>query len=42
MYSAEEIGRLRSALRAVEMDVTLQMEDLVFQNFTDMNHYVTV
>ncbi len=42
VYSAEEIGRLRSALRAVEMDVTLRMEDLVFQNFTDMNHYVTV
>lgn len=42
VYSAEEIGKLRSALRAVEMDVTLRMEDLVFQNFTDMNHYVTV
>lgn len=41
-YSAQEIAKLRSALRPVELEVTLSMQNLVFQEFSDMNHYVTV
>jgi hypothetical protein len=41
-YSQEQVQRLTSALKAVDLDITLRMQDLVFQNFTDMNHYETV
>lgn len=41
-YSTEHVQRLSAALRPVELDITLRMEDLVFQNFYDMNHYETV
>lgn len=41
-YSQEQIQRLSSALKNVDLDITLRMEELVLQNFTDMNHYETV
>ena len=41
-YSQEEIAPLRDVLRKVDMDITLQMEDLVVQEFRDMNTYMTV
>lgn len=44
VYSAFEAEPLRKLLTAVkqELDVALRPETLVFQNFTDMNHYETV
>lgn len=41
-YTEEEAGRLRAALHPVEWEVELRMENLVIQNFEDMNHYRTV
>lgn len=41
-YSPDQVQRLASALRNVELEVTLAMENLVLQNFSDMNHYETV
>ena len=41
-YSPQQVQRLSAALRKVELDVTLPMEHLVFQNFSHMNHYETV
>ncbi len=42
VYGAESVGQLRKALSAEPIDVILQMDRLVLQNFTDMNHYVTI
>lgn len=41
-YSQEQIQRLSSALRKVDLEITLDMKNLVFQEFSDMNHYETV
>ena len=41
-YTQEEIRPLRDALRPVERDVTLEMKNLVLQNFRNMNVYETV
>lgn len=41
-YSPEQVGRLSAALRSVDLDITLDMKNLELQNFTDMNHYVSV
>lgn len=41
-YTREEAERLREALHPVERKVTLRIEDLVIQNFEDMNHYETI
>ena len=41
-YSAAQAARLASALRPVELELSLAMEDLVLQDFTDMNRYTTV
>lgn len=38
-YSHDALWGLRDALHAVDMEVELRMEDLVYQTFTDMNHY---
>lgn len=38
-YPADALEGLRTALKPVEMEVILKMEDLVYQVFTDMNHY---
>lgn len=38
-YGEEQVQRLGSALRAVELDVTLRQDDLQLSMFTDMNHY---
>jgi len=42
VYSEEEAEQLRRALHPVEKEVMLRMENLVIQNFDDMNHYRTV
>ena len=41
-YNPEQVQRLSAALRNVDLEITLCMEDLVLQNFSDMNHYETV
>lgn len=41
-YSQEQVQRLSSVLRKVDMEITLDMTNLVFQEFSDMNHYETV
>lgn len=41
-YAPEQVQRLSTALRNVELEITLDMKNLVLQNFTDMNHYETV
>lgn len=41
-YGPAQAAALAGALRKVELDVTLRMEDLVIQEFTSMNHYQTV
>lgn len=40
-YSQEKISSLRAALKPVDMNVELRVEDLVYQIFRDMNHYKT-
>ena len=41
-YTQEQVQRLSSALRNVDLEITLDMKNLVFQEFSDMNHYKTV
>lgn len=41
-YDPGALMQLRSALRPVELEVSLRMEELVLQEFSDMNHYRTV
>ena len=41
-YSEEQVRRLAAALRKVELDITLDMKNLVLQEFSDMNHYETI
>lgn len=41
-YSPESVAQLREALGAEQLDVILDIDHLVLQNFTDMNHYVTI
>lgn len=41
-YTAYDLKCLKKALRPVKLNITLQMKDLVFQNFTDMNSYQTI
>lgn len=41
-YSSEQVQRLSAALRSVELEITLDMKNLVLQEFYDMNHYETV
>ena len=38
-YGREVLEKLNGVLRKVDLEVTLQAEDLVLQNFVDMNHY---
>jgi len=38
----EQLRRLAKAMRPVNLSVSLQMKDLVLQEFTDMNHYRTI
>ena len=42
MYNEEQVRKLKEALKPVEMDVVLRRENLVLQNFTDMNSYQTI
>ena len=39
-YTQAQVQRLVDALRPVELEISLRMENLVLQNFTDMNHYI--
>jgi len=41
-YSPEQVQRLTAVLRNVELEITLDMKNLVLQEFFDMNHYETV
>ena len=41
-YSSDQVQRLSEVLRRVDLDITLDMKNLVLQNFSDMNHYETV
>lgn len=41
-YSSEQVQRLSRALRNVELEITLDMKNLVLQEYFDMNHYETV
>ncbi|MGN1249862.1 MAG: NADAR domain-containing protein [Candidatus Spyradocola sp.] len=41
VYGQETVSRLQSALRPVALEIELRPEQLVLQNFTDMNHYET-
>jgi len=41
-YSQEQVQRLSTALRKVELDITLCADNLVLQNFENMNRYSTV
>ena len=38
-YTQDDLNYLRQALHPVELDVELRFENLVYQEFTDMNHY---
>ncbi len=41
-YGTEQAKRLSGALRRVELEVALKMENLTLQNFTDMNNYYSI
>lgn len=41
-YGAEQLAKLRKALKPAAIAVELHMEQLVLQNFEDMNHYITL
>lgn len=41
-YTVYDLKCLKEALHPVELKITLQMKDLVFQSFTDMNSYQTI
>ena len=41
-YDNALLGKLKQVLRPVQLEVTLTMDKLVLQEFTDMNHYVTI
>lgn len=41
-YSPAQVQRLSTALGEVDLEITLRMEELVLQNFSDMNHYMTI
>ena len=41
-YGREQVDRLAAALRAVELELTLDMGALVLQSFGDMNNYETL
>ena len=40
VYSQQELRGLKKALRPVDMQLQLSTEVLVYQEFTDMNHYL--
>lgn len=42
VYGPEDLTALRPALTPVSLSLTLSMDDLVLQEFSDMNHYQTV
>lgn len=42
VYDRAQMDRLCAALQNVDLEITLPMRALVLQDFTDMNHYLTV
>lgn len=40
-YTRYDLDCLRKALQPVELDISLNLSDLYYQEFTDMNHYVS-
>lgn len=40
--SAEALARLRKVLTPEPVEITLTMDNLVYQTFTDMNHYYSI
>lgn len=40
-YSAEQLRPLRGVLRPMDLEIQLKIDRLVYQTFTDMNHYET-
>lgn len=40
-YSQKQLDRLRGVLGPVSLEMELKMENLVYQTFRDMNHYLT-
>lgn len=42
LYSQAELEPLRQALTPVALTFSLRMENLILQNFSDMNHYKTI
>ena len=42
VYGREDLAALRTALTPASLEITLDMENLVLQTFTDMNNYQTV
>ena len=41
-YGADPLAKLRQVLKPAPVSVTLDMGNLVLQNFEDMNHYITL
>lgn len=42
VYGREDLAALRTSLTPASLEITLDMENLVLQTFTDMNNYQTV
>lgn len=42
VYGPEQLAKLRQVLKPAPVSVTLDMGNLVLQNFEDMNHYITL
>ena len=41
-YGEKDLAKLRNCLHSVEMEISLDSQNLVIQNFTDMNTYRTI
>ena len=39
VMASQQLSQLRKAFRPVDWEVRLEMDKLVYQKFTDMNHY---
>lgn len=40
-YSCRDVQKLKKSMGPVDMEITLKLDDLVYQEFSDMNHYVS-
>lgn len=41
-YNPKQVQRLSAALRRVDLEISLDMKNLVLQEFSDMNHYDSI